>query len=196
MVAFGADGTEYPIAVRLRASRRPGRQPAPAGVDGASPNSATCAANWPRCASGRASRAGGISRPRPAVEALQTAWSTWSSGSRGSTRGWPRLTVPAPAPAATAVDPWQAGALRAARRLSAGALRWPAAALAGLSGMAAAPNPGPGPRPTRCCGAAIEDTLRVAAGWFALMLGLGLVGVLLGFAVHPQQDQPLHLCCR
>jgi hypothetical protein len=30
---------------------------------------------------------------------------------------------------------------------------------------------------------AIEDTLRVVGAWFALMLGLGLIGVLLGFTV-------------
>ena len=30
---------------------------------------------------------------------------------------------------------------------------------------------------------AIEDTLRVVGAWFTLMLGLGLVGVLIGFAM-------------
>lgn len=49
--------------------------------------------------------------------------------------------------------------------------------------MAAAPNPGPGASADALLRSAIEDTLRVVAGWFALMLGLGLVGVLLGFAV-------------
>jgi ATP-binding cassette subfamily C protein len=47
--------------------------------------------------------------------------------------------------------------------------------------MAAAP--GPGASADALLRGAIEDTLRVVGAWFALMLGLGLVGVLLGFAM-------------
>ena len=45
------------------------------------------------------------------------------------------------------------------------------------------PSPGTGVSADALLRRAIEDTLRVVAGWFALIFGLGLVGVLLGFAI-------------
>ncbi|TDH64422.1 ATP-binding cassette domain-containing protein [Dankookia rubra] len=51
--------------------------------------------------------------------------------------------------------------------------------------MAATSNPGSGSGASAdaLLRSAIEDTVRIVAAWFALMLGLGLVGVLLGFAL-------------
>lgn len=55
--------------------------------------------------------------------------------------------------------------------------------MASPPGPGANPGPGPGASADALLRAAIEDTMRVVGGWFALMLGLGLVGVLLGFAI-------------
>ncbi|MFC7474068.1 ATP-binding cassette domain-containing protein [Dankookia sp. GCM10030260] len=46
-----------------------------------------------------------------------------------------------------------------------------------------AATPGQGASADALMRGAIEDTLRIVGTWFALMLGLGLVGVLLGFAI-------------
>jgi hypothetical protein len=129
VVAFGGDGHEYPVAVRLP------RQPAPAGnpmqqtMDGVIAEQRDLRRELVALRERADQQGGDRQAEAPAIEALQTRvqhlelWLT-----RLDTR-LAALTVPAPSPAASGIDPWQAVlyallACLSAGALAAAALRW------------------------------------------------------------------------
>jgi hypothetical protein len=129
VVAFGGDGHEYPIAVRLP------RQPAPAGsamqrtMEGVIAEQRDLRRDLVALRE-RANQQGGDRQAEvPAIEALQTRLQHLELWLTRLDARLAELTVPPPPPAATGIDPWQVVlyallACLSAGALAAAALRW------------------------------------------------------------------------
>jgi hypothetical protein len=129
VVAFGADGREYPIAVRLP------RQPAQAGnpmqrtMDGVIAEQRDLRRELVALREQAGRQGADRQAEAPAIEALQTRVQHLELWLTRLDARLAELTVPAPAPAATGIDPWQAVlyallACLSAGALAAAALRW------------------------------------------------------------------------
>jgi hypothetical protein len=129
VVAFGSDGHEYPIAVRLP------RQPAQAGnpmqrtMDGVIAEQRDLRRELVALRERTSHQTDHQPAEAPAIEALQSRVQHLELWLTRLDARLAELTVPAPAPAATGIDPWQAVlyallACLSAGALAAAALRW------------------------------------------------------------------------
>lgn len=129
VVAFGRDGHEYPIAIRLP------RQPAPAGnplqrtMDSVIAEQRNLRRELLALRDQAGQQAGPPAAEASAIEALQARVQHMELWLTRLDARLAELTGPAPAPAATGIDPWQAVlyallACLSAGALAAAALRW------------------------------------------------------------------------